>query len=189
MTDRKPPADAAELFRRANRLSADADWTDEELREELRAGGVDPELLIAGARARLAQLRRDAAAEPARGETAQAADAHASVLAELRSRTGLPASQVAARMGVTVPFLSAVGRHPRVVPAGWRRELDARAVRGLGVEAGAVMRSFERPYQAQMAASRDEPYAAEQMTPEGLLEQSGMGDEQRREWSRLASEE
>jgi hypothetical protein len=122
-------------------------------------------------------------------EAAGATDEHASVLADLRVRTRLPASQIAVRMGVTVPFLSAVGRYPKVVPIGWRRELDARAERGLGTQSGVVMSSFERPYQAQMAASRDEAYDAERMTPERILDQSGMGEEERREWFRLASAE
>lgn len=137
---------------------------------------------------RLFDRLADDPAEMSREEPA-AAGSHASVLADLRGRTRLPASQIAARMGVTVPFLSAVGRYPKVVPARWRRELDARAERALGTERGVVMRSFEHPYQAQMAASRDEAYAAEPMTLERILEQSGMDEEQRREWLRLASGE
>ena len=134
--------------------------------------------------------RRPDATPPA-GDESQAtgaADAHASVLADLRGRTRLPASQIAVRMGVSVPFLAAVGRYPNVVPIGWRRELDSRAERKLGTERGVVMRSFERPYQAQMAASRDEAYDAQSMTPEKILDQSGMGEEERREWLRLASD-
>lgn len=135
---------------------------------------------VAGAAAQSGDERLEVSGEAA---------AHASVLADLRRRTRLPATQIAVRMGVTVPFLSAVGRYPQVVPSGWRRELDARAERGLGTERGEVMRSFEHPYQAQMAASRDEAYEAERMTPERILDQSGMAEEERRAWLRLASED
>lgn len=129
------------------------------------------------------------AANEARQEAPESTDTHISVLANLRGCTQLPASQIAVRMGVTVPFLSAVGRYPKVIPIGWRRELDSRAERGLGTQRGLVMHSFDRPYQAQMAASRDEAYEDEQMTPERILEQCGMSEEQRREWLKLASDE
>ena len=189
MTERKPINDAAELFLRINRIGAEAEWTPEELRQELREGGVDPDQLVASARTKLDQLRKDSTEGSKIPGAAAGSESHASVLADLRAQTRMPASQIALRMGVPVPFLSAVGRYPKVVPIGWRRELDARAERGLGTEPGVVMRSFEHPYQAQMAASRDEAYDAEEMTPERILDQSGMGEEERREWLRLAAED
>lgn len=188
MTDRKPINDGAELFQNINRLSAEADWTVEELRQELRDGGIDPDQLVNSARAKLAQLRKDSTTKAEVVESAHP-ETHVSLLANLRGRTTLPASQIAFKMGVTVPFLSTVGRYPKVVPISWRRELDARAEQELGTESGFVMGSFEHPYQAQMAASRDEAYEAEEMTPERILDQSGMSEEQRREWLQRASDE
>ncbi len=122
------------------------------------------------------------------GEVTGAQVSHVSVLAELRARTKLPASQIALKLDVTVPFLSAVGRYPKVVPINWRRELDARAERKLGTDKGVVMSAFERPYQAQMAASRDGAYDAEQLTPEKILDQAGMDEDKKRYWIALAAE-
>lgn len=129
-----------------------------------------------------------ASAKAVSTEATGAQAAHVSVLAELRARTKLPASQIALKMDVPVPFLSAVGRYPKVIPIGWRRELDARAERKLGTEKGIVMSAFERPYQAQMAASRDGAYDAEQLTPEKILDQSGMDEKNKRYWLALAAE-
>jgi hypothetical protein len=124
----------------------------------------------------------------ANAEATGAQAAHVSVLAELRARTKLPASQIALKMDVPVPFLSAVGRYPKVVPISWRRELDARAERKLGTDKGVVMSAFERPYQAQMAASRDGAYHTEQLTPEKILDRSGMDEKNKRYWLALAAE-
>jgi hypothetical protein len=45
------------LFQQINRLSSEAEWTNEELREELKAGGIDPDSLIFAARKKLAELK------------------------------------------------------------------------------------------------------------------------------------
>lgn len=187
MSGRKPIRDGAELFQSINRTSAEAEWTAEELRRELREGGVDPDQLIKGAREKLEGLRRDSAG---RAEDATAADVSArqSVLAELRSRTGVPASRIAREMDVPAAFLSAVGRYPNVVPMGWRRELATRAERRLRVPSLVVMNSFEHPYQEQMAASRDGAYETEDMTYENILDQAGMTGEARQFWLSLAVE-
>lgn len=47
---------AAEIFHSINRLAAEAEWTEEELNEELRAGGVDPDELVRSAREHLEKL-------------------------------------------------------------------------------------------------------------------------------------
>lgn len=121
-------------------------------------------------------------------DTAAAKTEHVSLLAELRELTGLPATQIAQHMNVPVTFLADLGRHSKVVPISWRRELDARAERKLGTARGVVTNTLEHPYQAQMAASRDTEYEAEEVTPEKILDRSGMDKETKRYWMMLASE-
>lgn len=111
-----------------------------------------------------------------------------SLLAELRGLTSLPATQIAQQLDVPVTFLADVGRHPKVVPISWRRELDARSERKLGTAPGVVMNALEHPYQAQMAASRDAAYDTEELTLEKMLNRSGMDGETKRFWMLLASE-
>ncbi|MGB8508422.1 MAG: hypothetical protein WCD76_08450, partial [Pyrinomonadaceae bacterium] len=86
MTGRKPIKDGAQLFQSINRTSAEAEWTTEELRQELREGGIDPDKLVKGARQKLEELRRGSMGR---------AEVRQSTLAELRSRTGAPASRIA----------------------------------------------------------------------------------------------
>lgn len=187
-TERKPIENGAELFHRINRLSAEAEWTTEELRQELREGGVDPDQLVSGARAKVEQLRRNSSENMRAVETSDDSETHLSVLAELRTRTGAPASQIAREMDVPVAFLSAVGRYPNVVPVSWRRELDNRAERKLKVPAGVIMSAFKRPYQAPMAALRDTSYATGDVTYENILDQADMSEEAKRYWLSLATE-
>lgn len=114
---------------------------------------------------------------------------HVSLLADLRELTGLQATQIAHELDVTVPFLSSVGRHPKVVPLQWWKELDTRAARNLNLSQGTLMRQREHPYQAQMAASRDSAYEVVGITYEELLEQSGMDEDAKRYWLTLAAAE
>lgn len=184
--DKKTPVnDSAEVFRRINRLGAEAEWTTDELRAALREGGIDPDHLVNNTRAKVDQLlSKERAADAQRTD---ASTVPASLLAELRGRTGLPATKIALKMEIPVPFLAIVGRYPKIIPLSWRKELAARAEK-LGVTSSVVMNVFEHPYQAQMAASRDEAYEAEDMTVEKLLDQSGMDEAAKRYWISLASE-
>lgn len=187
MTGRKTIKDGAELFQSINRSSAEAEWTTEELRQELREGGVDPDRLVEDARAKLEELRRGST-ERVRAAETEDISTHQSVLAELRKRTGAPASRIAREMEVPVAFLSAVGRYPNVVPMSWRKELAARAERKLSVSAAVVMNAFEHPYQEQMAALRDTAYETEDVTYENILDQAGISREDRQFWLSLATE-
>jgi hypothetical protein len=46
MNKKEPAKDSAELFRRIRRLSCEAEWSDEELREGLREEGINPNELV-----------------------------------------------------------------------------------------------------------------------------------------------
>ncbi|MDQ3816273.1 MAG: hypothetical protein M3362_01115 [Acidobacteriota bacterium] len=187
MEKRKPITNSDELFHRINRLGSEAEWTDEELREALREGGVDPEQLVSSVRARFERLKNSSQGEARQAtEGQQEAAAPLPLLGELREQTGMRASQIAEAMGVTVPFLSAVARYPKAVPGPWHDELVARAERKLpGVKVGPLRRSLEHPFQAEMAANRDTAYAAEEVDYENILDQSGLTDEQKQFWRSL----
>jgi hypothetical protein len=185
MKGKKPINNSEELFHRINRLSSEAEWTTEELQDALREGGIDPDRFVNNIRTKVNQLLSEVGANDSKGTGAAAAPA--SLLAELRERTGLPATQIALKMRVPVPFLSAVGRYPKVIPISWRKELAGRA-ETLGIDSNVVMNTFEYPYQEQMAASRDEAYDTEQVTPEQILDQSGMEEQDKRYWQALAAE-
>lgn len=191
MQKRKPITDSDELFRRINRLGSEAEWTDEELRETLREGGIDPDRLVSGVRAKFERLRNSSDEDVRRtaGAEEDTTDAAAPLplLGELREQTGMRASQIAEEMGVTVPFLSAVARYHKAVPDPWRDELITRAERKLpGVKAVPLRRSLEHPFQSEMAAKRDAPYETDEVDFENLLAQSGLSEEQKQFWRSLA---
>jgi len=188
MEKRKPITNSEELFHRVSRLSAEAEWTTEELQDTLREGGVDPDQLVTNVRAKVERLLEDSQ-QPVTNTVAAVKPADSrSALAELRERTQMPASAIAREMDVTVAFLSAVGRYPKVVPIQWWKELDSRAERKLQVPGGTVMSTREHPYQEQMAASRETTYAQEDVTYENILDQAGMDEEAKRYWLALATE-
>lgn len=56
MNTGKPINDGAELLNRIDRFAYDADWTVEELRESLRAEGVDPDAALTTIKTRLAPV-------------------------------------------------------------------------------------------------------------------------------------
>lgn len=188
MEKRKPVTDSDELFRRINKLGGEAEWTDVELREALREGGVDPDQLVNGVRAKFERLKSSSVEESRQAAEVQTETAAPlPLLGELREQTGMRASQIAEAMGVTVPLLSAVARYPKAVPGPWLDELVTRAEQKLpGVKVGPLRRSLEHPFQAEMAANRDTSYAAEEVDYENILSQSGLTDEQKQFWRSLA---
>lgn len=186
MKGSKPVRDTDEMFRRINRESADAGWTGEELRDSLRAGGVDPEQLVCNVRARVEHLIRRSEGTAARVPEEVDKTALLPLLREIRKRTGLMAPDIAVGMGVPLAFLSAVERYPQAVPSSWRAELAVRAERGLRISRDVVIASLEAPRWLGLAALSDASSADDAMSYEGILEQSGMDDDARRYWLSLA---
>lgn len=56
MNNEKPTTDSTEILNRIDRFAYDADWTVEELRESLRADGIDPDLALTTIKSRLAPI-------------------------------------------------------------------------------------------------------------------------------------
>lgn len=176
MAERQPGTDSAELLHRLSRVSSEAAWSTNELRDALREGGVDPDRLV---RTVMADVKRQIDVAP-----------HTTprpLLGVLQQHTNLPPSAIAEAMQVPVTFLSAVSRYPQVVPATWREELARRAVQALHVEQSAVLESLAQPFQYALAASRDTPYSTETVASyEDILARAGMRAEVEQYWRGLA---
>jgi len=56
MNTGKPRGDSTEILNRIDRFAYDADWSAEELRESLRAEGIDPDLALTTTKSRLAPV-------------------------------------------------------------------------------------------------------------------------------------
>lgn len=56
MNIEKPTTDSTEILNRIDRFTHDADWTVEDLRESLRARGIDPDLALTTIKTRLAPI-------------------------------------------------------------------------------------------------------------------------------------
>jgi hypothetical protein len=186
MQERKPLVESTELLRRISRLSSEAEWRTEELQEALRAGGVNPERLVSRVLTEVQRLLTTAGAARA-GAHPDNVDLARPLLGVLQAQTQLPPGAIAQAMDVPVTFLAAVSRYPRVVPLRWRQELATRAERALQVRPQLVMESLTRPFQYEMAASRDAPYSTEAVQSyEDILTRATMSEEAKQYWRTLA---
>ena len=188
MHERQPATDGTELLHRISRLSSEAPWTTDELRDALREGGVDPARLVGRVLIEVRQLLK-APSDDQSAHEAGGVETPRPLLGALQAQTHLPPSAIAQALEVSVPFLSAVSRYPKAVPASWRQELATRAERALQVDRRLVLQSLARPFQYAMAASRDTPYAAAAVRGyEDILDRSSMSPEAQQCWRALAQE-
>lgn len=189
MEERKPVINDADVLQRIGEFGREATWTTGELQQALREGGIDPNRLVTRVMADVQRLLRQADAQPSKADHNRM-DAPRPLLVTLRAHSQLPPSAIADAMEVPVAFLSVVSRHPGAVPQGWRQELARRARQALQVDEDIVMTSFDVPFQYDMAASRDVPYATDAVRDyTDLLDRAGMRPEVRRFWQTLATDE
>jgi hypothetical protein len=168
------------LFRVINRISAEADWQSDELRNEIRASGVDPDRLLNRVSGRLAELMgRTKTKSETKGFTLP-------LLNELKRHSGLSAPEIARKLEVPLAFLSAVERNVHVIPFGWRVELATRAERTLQISRDAVVAALGSPLQFELAAFSDR-LSDENTSYEQILEESGMNDSTKQFWLAIAS--
>jgi hypothetical protein len=189
MEEHKPVIGNEEVLQRISELGREATWTNDELRETLREGGIDPSRLVKRVMADVQRLLEEADAQPGNAGYNRM-DTPRPLLVTLRAHSQLPPSAIAKAMDVPVAFLSVVSRHPGAVPQRWRQELAVRAKQALQVDEDIVMTSFDVPFQYDMAASRDEPYATDAVRDySALLDRSGLRPEARHFWLTLATDE
>jgi hypothetical protein len=175
----KAPQNSDELFKRIRSLSDEAEWSVDELREALRAEGIDPDQLVKEVKIKIEELSN---ISPNQSD-------HASLplLARLRQITRLKATAIAEKMGMSVPFLSDLSSHPNIIPFGARKELALRAANNLpGVSERDVLESFGFGAFQQAAAYRDTPFPEEEVSFEKIVRRSDMNEEQQRYWLSLA---
>jgi len=182
-----PPRSSEALIERIRRLSDEADWSADELREVFIDAGIDPDQFIKDIKTRIKELLN---ASPERAEQDAQNDYDTlPLLPRLRRITGLKASAIAEKMGTPVPFLSDLSGHPNVIPFRARKEFARRAANNLpGVSERDVLDSFDRGLRQQAAAFRDAPFLDEEVDFEKIVRRSDMSDEEQRYWLNLSKE-
>jgi hypothetical protein len=173
-----PPRSSEALIERIRRLSHEAEWSVDELREVLIDSGIDPEEFVKDIKTRIKELLN---ASPEQKE--QTEYDSLPLLPMLRRLTGLKATAIAEKMGTPVPFLSDLSGHPNVIPFRARKEFARRAANNLpGVSERDVLDSFERGFPQQAAAFRNTPFPEEEVDFEKIVRRSDMSDEQKQHW-------
>lgn len=110
-----------------------------------------------------------------------------SVLVFLRHQTQQRPSEIAAALQVTVPFLSDLGPQ---TPLPWKQKIirDVKD-RFSQVSVDDLRQALETPRELSLAAFRDAAYEHQELTPEQVLERSGMNDAAKAAWRALLEEE
>lgn len=187
MNRNNAPRSSNALIERIRRLSDEAEWSADELREVLTDAGIDPDRFIKDIKTRIKELLNASPELPE--QNAQNDYDSLPLLPRLRLITGLKATAIAEKMGAPVPFLSDLSSHPNVVPFRARKEFAKRAVNNLpGVSERDVLDSFERGLHQQAAAFRDAPFPEEEVDFEKIVRRSDMSDEEQQYWLSLSEE-
>lgn len=176
MDRREPLRDIDSLFRSINRISAEAEWQREELKDEVNASGLNAERLLYNVKARVSEMLSRS------GDKISLLP----LLNELKRRTRLSASDIARKLGVPLLFLSTVERYADIIPSAWRSELADRAERSLQVSREVVLATLEVPA-LEVAALKDPVLRHEKLSYEKILDESGIEESERRFWLSLVS--
>jgi hypothetical protein len=180
----KAPKNGEDLFKRISKLSDEAEWSVDELREALRDEGIDPDQLVKEIKIKIEELSR--VSPPSLSEKQSGYDS-LPLLPRLRQLTGMKATAIAEKMGMSVTFLSDLSSFPSVIPFRARKELARRAANNLpGVSERDVLDSFNFGSYQQAAAYRSTPFPEEETGFEKIVQRSDMNDEQKQYWLSLA---
>jgi hypothetical protein len=170
-----PPRSSEALIERISRLSDEAEWSADELREVLIDAGIDPEQFVKDIKTRIKELLN--------AQTECDSPPPLPLLPLLRRITGLKATAIAEKLGTPVPFLSDISGHPNLIPFKARKEFAKRAANNLpDVNERDVMDSFERGFPQQAAAYRDAPFPDEEVDFEKIVRRSDLSDEEKQFW-------
>jgi hypothetical protein len=182
--------DSAEIFDLISKLSSEAEWSDEDLKEALWEEGVDSDHLVKQVMTGVKQWLDAPAPKIDSNEESESQSIGEALplLGMLKNSTGRSAIAIAKSMDVSVAFLSAVARYPTAVPDSWREELAGRAERSLGIDSKAFMESMSRAVPRGIAAFRERhSYSTTEITYKGVLERSGMSSKAKQFWLELAT--
>jgi hypothetical protein len=186
-----PPRSSQALIERIHHLSAEAEWSVDELREVLKDAGIDPDQFVNDIKIGIRELLNASPSTAAQQSEDNAQNDYNSLplLPRLRRITGLKATVIAEKVGATVPFLSDLSGHPNVIPFRARKEFAKRAANNLpGVSEHDVLNSFESGLYQQAAAFRDDPFPDEKVDFEKIVRRSDMDADQQRYWLSLDEE-
>jgi hypothetical protein len=162
-------------------MSAEA-TSREELSDDIKSSGVDPEQFVNSVRFRLGEAMASADG----GVTREAKRFPLPLLNELKRHSKLSAPEIAQRLEVPLAFLSAVERYGRVIPYGWCVELAARAERVLNISRDVIVTSLKSPSHLEIATFSDR-LSYENISYEQILEESGMDEPAKHYWRSIAS--
>ncbi|MBO0724771.1 MAG: hypothetical protein J2P52_04145 [Blastocatellia bacterium] len=190
MNRNNPPRSSEALIERIRHLSAEAEWSVDELRDVLTDAGIDPDQFIKDIKTRIKELLNVSPERPERMAQDEQDEYDAlPLLPRLRLITGLKATAIAEKTGTPVPFLSDLSGHPNVIPFRARKEFAKRAANNLpGVSERDVLEAFDRGLHQQAAAFRDSPFPDEEVDFEKIVRRSDMSEEQKQYWLSLSKE-
>lgn len=183
----KKNVSSAEILDRIRRMSATAEWTDEELDEALTQSGLDPNKLASAAVSTVRRLNESLISTKV--EASESTEESVPLLGIYRKRTNLKPAAIAKALGVSATFISDLNRHAKIVPQTWRKALAGLAKDKLGIPIEITLRSFAQPFVAPRAASRDDAYSEDTTSCEQLLDRSGMSEDKKTYWRGLLDQE
>lgn len=205
MNKRKPTKDSTEILRRINRLSSEADWSVEELRDALLAEGVDPDRLVGNVKAQITILleaahsdaRTSPAVEALAGQDGNDVTEVAGTVAPLAGiltaakEQGLSSRQLAKLTGLSVVLITMFDRGmintkrlPSVIVARIARAINSSAERVLEYLQLGPRFAVDANYKAEDSPGLEDP----QDFFEAVRDDPTLSDEERQQLLALDAE-
>jgi hypothetical protein len=181
-----------EIMSRINEFTKDADWSVEELREELINDEINPDALIENVMRTIRPFLptiKEKSENLVQIEQVESLDDSPTLLSLLRKFTSDMPSNIAQKLGVNVAFLRGCNDSSGNVPPQCKNEL----IRRVGnvypfIARNKVAKVVEKPTVLQKAALRDKEYSGSQMSFEEIVKKSNMDSEVQKFWLELAQE-
>lgn len=176
-----------DILNRISELSSEADWTDEELDQELLENGIDPKQLVNEV---MTVVRKYVTPKENDNNVDEVGkNEPLPLLGLLKKRTGLRPIDIAKALNLPIPFLSNISRCSKVVPRSWQLEMAKRVEQSLRIDTKETLHCLEQQFQYNMAASRDEPYKKDDnISYKTILDRSSLSPEEKQFWLSLATE-
>ncbi len=201
----------AEILDRINQFTKDADWSVEEIRNELINEGVNPDVSLKNIRQRIHQLlqKDEEIVENTKEKTNKykfslisnnlevsnqneqckiSINNAPTLLALICQVTTDTPSYIAQKLGITTSFMKLVNDHCRSIPTPWKWRLINLVCENYPLEEKAVESVIENPQTLQKAALREKEYTTKEISPEEILKISKLNDEAQKYWLKLIQE-
>jgi hypothetical protein len=180
---------SANIFHSISALSADAEWTNEELDGALLEEGIDPNVLVNRVMAEIEPVLQHTTVDLGSGFIASQVGGSLPLIDVLRNSTRLSLSAVAKALNVSSGFLMEIARHSKAIPESWRDELMARASRSLHIEADLIRQALLPAMSEGGVALGQISRSPDTITYRGILDRSGMATKEKQFWLNLASQQ